>query len=87
MIILLKAITTITANDITTAACNCTVIANAEQIPSTWTVIGLSSFKGSDNNFKFCLDKKLSFSSELERKRIISFFLASFSDICVLLFS
>ena len=53
-----KATTTITAKAITKAGLNCTVIANAEQIPNTCTVIGLLSLNGSDNNLHRYLRRK-----------------------------
>ena len=49
--------TTRTDNAITTAGLSWTVIAKAEQIPSTCTVIGLLSSSGSLNNILFFLDK------------------------------
>ena len=49
------AITNITETVITTAGSSLTVIASAEHIPNTWTVIGLSSSRGSVNNALFFL--------------------------------
>ena len=55
MITFANAITNKTAMDITIAGSNLTVIANAEQIPRTCTVIGLFRLIGSVNNFEFLL--------------------------------
>ena len=51
--------TTNTDNAITIAGFNCTVIANAEHIPNTCTVIGLLSSSGSLNNCFVLLDNNL----------------------------
>ena len=56
------AITNITETVITTAGSNLTVIASAEHIPNTWTVIGLSSSRGSVNNALFFLENNGSLS-------------------------
>ena len=50
-----------TEKDITTAGFSWTVIANAEQIPKTCTVIGLLSSRGSVINFLFFFENKASF--------------------------
>ena len=42
-----------TDKDITTAGSNLTVIASAEHMPKTWTVIGLLSSSGSVNSYLF----------------------------------
>src|SRR5690606_11340482 len=84
---LLQAITKITEIPITMEGSNWTVMAKAEQIPNTCTVIGLLSFSGSINNFRFLLERKCSFSSFSETKRTISsFFSFSFSTGCVPVF-
>ena len=41
-----KAVITVTARPITIAGLSCDVTARAEQMPSTWTRIGLSRFRG-----------------------------------------
>ena len=56
------AITKITESVITTAGSSLTVIAKAEHIPKTWTVIGLSSSRGSVSNALFFFENKGSFS-------------------------
>jgi hypothetical protein len=56
MITLEKARTAITEIVITIEGFNLTVIASAEQIPNTCTVIGLLVPKGSFSNFKFFVE-------------------------------
>ena len=50
-----KAVMTVTESPITIAGFNCEVTASAEQIPSTWTRIGLSRLSGLVNASLFCL--------------------------------
>ena len=54
-------ITKRTAMLMMTACCTCTVMARAEQMPSTWTVMGLLSSSGSVRSLRFFLEKSDSF--------------------------
>jgi hypothetical protein len=54
--------TTRTDIESTMAGFNCTVIASAEQMPSTCMVIGLLCPNGSLSNFRFLAENKGSFS-------------------------
>ena len=54
-----------TDNDITNACSIWTVIASAEQIPSTWTEMGFPLSKGSDSSFRFFLENSASFFSAM----------------------
>ena len=44
-----------------TACCNCTVMASAEQMPNTCTVMGLESSNGSTRSFRFFFENNDSF--------------------------
>jgi hypothetical protein len=55
--------TTITDRAITIEGFICTVTARAEQMPNTWTVIGLLSFNGSFISFLFLTENKGSVSA------------------------
>jgi hypothetical protein len=57
-----NAVTKVTEIAITIDGYTNEVIANAEQTPRIWTVIGLISIKGSNNNFFSLGPKKGSFS-------------------------
>ena len=61
MITLEKAVMTVTASPMTMAGFSCEVTANAEQMPSTCTNIGLSRFSGLPRTSLFCLLNKLIF--------------------------
>src|SRR5210317_1362914 len=61
MITLPAANTNITDSDITMAGSNFTVIASAEQIPNTCTVMGLLSLNGSEMSFLFFFENNASF--------------------------
>ena len=56
-------ITKSTARDMMTACCTCTVMARAEQMPSTCTVMGLLSSSGSVRSLRFFFENSDSFFS------------------------
>ena len=55
MMVLEKAVITVTARPITMAGLSCDVTASAEQIPNTCPRIGLSTFNGFVKTSLFCL--------------------------------
>ena len=58
MITLENAVMMVTASPMTIAGFSCEVTARAEQMPSTWTMMGLSRFSGLLNTSLFCFENK-----------------------------